>query len=136
MLSTRFPNPCKLELGVDVLEFLPPSRTFETAFYGYLNNPVSPRGFLSELVLHDMLRLLQTHPNIGKLHIELVWSTFLEDREDGPESYEPAIFSLMNFNRRAPLVEDLRGQLRDRTMELVQTFLPMATVTGRVSPDE
>lgn len=69
---------------------------------------------------------LRTHPNIAKLHIELVWKTFLED------SLPEDTYHRMEVGPSGPA---WRQELRDVSVEFVQSWLPLATVTDRVSDE-
>lgn len=126
----RFPNARKLELGVDVLEFLPNHEEFGASVAMYLGRAFPATTPLQYCPTFRTLHSLRTHANIDNLHVELVWRTFLVDNVSGPGDWGDEFkYSFM----RHEFTHEVREKLRVRTVELLQMVLPAATVSSRVA---
>jgi len=131
-LNVRFPSVCSLILGVDVLEFLD-DKSFDWTISHFLDRDVVQdavtrtklKTAITYSKLETALKALQNHPNIDKLHIRIVWKTFLEDQKIASRYY---------FN--PPLTDQLREQLRNKAMELIRDVVPSAASITACAAEE
>lgn len=134
LLNMNFPSLCNLELGVDVLEFIDDSQPFNYSLVDYFDRTLDQAYVISNMPIYQMLQILRSHPNIGNLHIQLVWETFLEDNKETQGQYSAA--DQPNLHGVRDIEQGYRKKIRDRTVELVKLVLPTVTVTSRVASDE
>lgn len=137
LLNIRFPGLCRLELGIDVLEFLvtasnvPYYATVHTIIPKFMERQSGRlnRGTYEtdmDGILERSFDSLRAHPNVCELHIRIVWKTFLEDLMRRRAEFDHRDFE-----------EELREQLRGHAVELVRAKVPdAASVTACVEGEE